>query len=425
MQTQAMLSFLRRRLHDFEDLTRIKILRMPSFESLVNKIESLKDQLTRYRALNEALQSNNEALQSKTEALQSKTEALHSRVRDFSSDRQVLQEEIRRVRQSRDHLHARVEQARVQLLAITDNVAQLPSSLKAHAFIDPADPRFPPAHSFVRLPEIPEEVYCIDIVDVGAEPLEFEEDIYEPLTGEGNCRVIGFDPFEAESGAGGNPTDSDSRCQRIVLPYFIGSGGPAQFHVNRFRPTSSLFPSNMELLEHFPALAEMCSTERIIEVETKRLDDIQEIQACDFLKVDVQGGDYDVVAHGTRVLESTLFVHIETEFSCIYSDQPLFPETDRLLRSQGFEFIDYVKFGWNRYRALSTPYVGSRLLWADSIYMKEPRRIAERGPLLLLRAAFIAHVNYRKYDLAAHLLHLYDEQCGSSLKDSYAASFFA
>ena len=91
--------------------------------------------------------------------------------------------------------------------------------------------------------------------------------------------------------------------------------------------------------------------------------------------------------------------------------------------SQGFEFIDYVKFGWNRYRALWTPYVGSRLLWADSIYMKDPRRIAERGLLLLRRAAFIAHVNYRKYDLAAHLLHLYDEQCGSALKDSYAASF--
>ena len=72
----------------------------------------------------------------------------------------------------------------------------------------------------------------------------------------------------------------------------------------------------------------MYVTERMIEVETKRLDDIQEIQACDFLKVDVQGGDYDVVAHGTRVLERTLFVHIETEFSCIYSDQPLFPEID-------------------------------------------------------------------------------------------------
>ena len=36
----------------------------------------------------------------------------------------------------------------------------------------------------------------LTIVDVGAQPLEFEDDVYRPLLDGGGCDVIGFEPLE-------------------------------------------------------------------------------------------------------------------------------------------------------------------------------------------------------------------------------------
>ena len=192
-------------------------------------------------------------------------------------------------------------------------------------------PRIPAYYPFPNLPGIDPSLLNISIVDVGAEPLDFEGDIYEAALREGHHRIVGFDPFADESirearGKVGSahPHPAYPNVQRTVLPYFLGTGEPRTFHLNRFSPTSSLFPSNKELLSQFMHLSEMCETVRTIRVATRRLDDVEEIESCDFLKVDVQGGDYDVVAHGTKVLEKTLFVHIEAEFSQIYVGQPLF-----------------------------------------------------------------------------------------------------
>jgi len=277
--------------------------------------------------------------------------------------------------------------------------------------------RYAARYPFPILQGMPQEATCVSIIDVGAEPLEFEEDIYAPLVREGRCNILGFDPFL------GKQTAPDSTPRRRILPFFIGNGRPAQFHVNRYSPTSSLFHSDLEFMSQFSSLSELCATTRIVDVETRRLDDIPEIDACDFLKIDVQGSELDVLAGSKRTLESTLFVHVETEFAPIYKGQPLFADIDVFLRQQGFEFLDFVKFGWNNYRALPSSVLRSRLLWADSIYIKTPGLMADPHPMVLLRAAFIAHVLYRKYDLATHLIGLYDRACRTELGRCYVKNF--
>jgi FkbM family methyltransferase len=281
-----------------------------------------------------------------------------------------------------------------------------------------------PAIPFPRL-AVPPQVFDISIVDVGAQLLSYETDIYAPLRSAGRCRIVGFDPFADPKFASPGVVGADTLrndAEVTVLPYFIGTGQKARFHVNHFSPTSSLYPSNTALMRDFTSLAEICSTKSVIEVETRRLDDVKEIADCDFLKVDVQGGDYDVVSNATATLEKALFVHIEAEFSELYVGQPLFADIDVLMRARRFQLIDLVKPGWNNYRALISESMRSRLLWADCIYMKAPELIAERDPDLLVRAAFIAHVNYGKYDLAAHLLQHHDRRRGGSLLEEYSSA---
>ena len=116
-------------------------------------------------------------------------------------------------------------------------------------------------------------------------------------------------------------------------------------------------------------------------------------------------------------------MHIEAEFAEIYVGQPMFSDVDRFLREQGFDFIDFVKLGWNNYKAFPSSLLRSRLLWSDCIYMKQPNRMLVRDPMLLLRAAYIAHTNYRKYDLAAYLIRLYDDQPSAKLHGVYVSAF--
>jgi FkbM family methyltransferase len=288
--------------------------------------------------------------------------------------------------------------------------------------------RLPPPVPFPELSGISPDTFAVSIVDVGAQPLASEQDIYMPLVRSGACQVVGFDPFTDPDLDNLNEhkvplePQEKSLTSVTILPYFIGNGSKAQFHVNAFSPTSSLFPSNLKLMNEFSGLAEICLTRSVIEVTTRRLDDVSEIGSCDLLKIDVQGGDFDVIAHGRGVLDKTLFVHIEAEFAEIYAGQPLFSDIDVLLRERNFEFVDFVKLGRSNYKAFPSPSLRSRLLWSDCIYMKNPADIAARNPRLLLRAAYVAHVNYRKYDLSAHLIALHDRLVGTSLCGSYVAA---
>ena len=311
-----------------------------------------------------------------------------------------------------------------QMLA--QQVEALTRRLGEQASRDVRPTRFP----FPSIPGIDPSAFEVHVVDVGAEPLDFETDIYEPILRSGRHRVVGFDPFvdNAVTRAEGEPgatarAYSNPLVERVTLPYFIADGQRRRFHVNRFSPTSSLYPSNTGLLSQFSHLERMCETMKTIEVDTRRLDEVSEIERCDFLKIDVQGAEHDVLAHGRGVLSNTLFVHLEAEFAPIYANQPLFSEIELLLREQGFELIDFYRPGWNNYSALPSDVSKSRLLWADCIFMQSAQMIARRHPNLLLRAAYIAHCNYGKYDLAAHLIRAYDLSSRTNHLQAYRGSF--
>ena len=263
---------------------------------------------------------------------------------------------------------------------------------------------------FPKLTE-PPSYLPIHVIDVGAQPLVSEDHVYAALKKMGPCIIIGFEALADKA----IPSDENVH----ILNNVIGAGGPAAFHVAYFDPTSSLLEANLPFLRQFMTLAEMCKTVSEHAVETTRLDDIPEIADCDFLKLDVQGGELEVLRGAGRLLGRTIVVHTEVEFSHVYKDQPLFTDIDTYLRAQGFELIDLVKFGHNTYAALPSARSASRLLWSDAIYFRSTDSLAALGPQKLLRAAYIAHVNYGMWDLAAHILARYDSEVGASLLPEY------
>jgi FkbM family methyltransferase len=259
------------------------------------------------------------------------------------------------------------------------------------------------------------ERMSVCIVDVGAQNLTSEDHVYSRLVGKHVARVIGFEPLKEEASA---------RLQNdpgiLMLNHFIGDGEEGVFHVNRFNPASSLLKANQPFLNQFMALGTMCEVISEERVKTTRLDDLLDVlKDCDYLKIDVQGGELGVLRGAMELLERTIVVHSEVEFAPLYESQPLFADVDVFLRSRGFELIDIMKTGYAGYDGLPRPISSSRLMWADAVYFKSPENLSEFGPMKLMRAAYIAHVNYGMYDLAARYLQCLDELVGSETRKKY------
>jgi methyltransferase FkbM-like protein len=100
--------------------------------------------------------------------------------------------------------------------------------------------------------------------------------------------------------------------------------------------TSSLYAPNTPLLAAFDRLEELVRVVREIPIETHRLDDVPEAAGADYLKIDVQGAELDVLRGAPRLLAEALVVHAEVEFVPLYREQPLFADVDRTLRGAGY-----------------------------------------------------------------------------------------
>ena len=255
----------------------------------------------------------------------------------------------------------------------------------------------------------------IHVIDVGAQNLTSEEHVYSELRKDGHASVIGFEPLADKMAERVGEKDT------LMLGNFIGKGGEEKFFTNKFDPTSSLYETNHDFVSQFIALPEMLEHVSEELVETTRLDDIEQIKTCDFIKLDVQGAELDVIKGGINTISEAIAIQCEVEFSEVYKNQPLFSDIDSVLRRQGFELIRFINLGNAGYEGLKRPISNSRLLWAEAIYFKLPSLMEKAGAGKLLKAVLVAHYNYSLYDLAHSYLRAYDKLLSTEYADKYAS----
>jgi FkbM family methyltransferase len=101
---------------------------------------------------------------------------------------------------------------------------------------------------------------------------------------------------------------------------------------------SSLLPPNMEVLNRFP----IGDSFRVIsqsEIETFRFDIIAEqlgVAEIDFVKIDVQGFEYEVLEGFGKRLDDILCIELEAHLSSIYKNEKTLFHINEYLSSKGF-----------------------------------------------------------------------------------------
>ncbi|CAA7617861.1 FkbM family methyltransferase [Magnetospirillum sp. SS-4] len=262
----------------------------------------------------------------------------------------------------------------------------------------------------------------ISIVDVGA--MSEGQERYDKLLGSGLATVTGFEPNPEEfARLQGRPGPYR------YLPVFLGNGEPATFNVTRYPGCSSLLLPNPEVIDLFSTIGATLAEDnfRVVrseEVQTTRLDDIDDLEV-DYIKLDVQGSELEVMRHGTGKLADTVVIECEVEFMPLYRDQPLFGDIQVFLRDQGFVLHKMIDCAGRPFRPFQPPnpfLPMSQLLWADAIFVRDFTRLDAYGDDALLKAAAVLDVVYGSYDLVTLLLGEFDRRRCTQIRARYLAS---
>ena len=258
----------------------------------------------------------------------------------------------------------------------------------------------------------------IKLIDVGAMSMG-DRELFRPLVEKGGAQVVGFEPEPVE-------------CEKLTaqhgpphrfLPCVIGDGSKRTFHTCNLAWTSSLYPPNTPLLSLFQNLENLMQVVSTQEVQTVRLDDIPQAAGADYLKVDVQGAELDVLRGGTRLLADIVFVQTEVEFVPLYRGQPLFAEVDQALRKAGFLLHRFAEIAGRAFRPLvlnnDINAMGSQFLWADAFYVRNFMDLHTLSPTKLLSLAVILHLVSQSYDMVPLVLRHYDKKMGTETSLEY------
>lgn len=172
-------------------------------------------------------------------------------------------------------------------------------------------------------------------------------------------RIVCFEPDPAEADLLTRKGDPRWR-EYSVLPFAVGGvSGLQELHV----PED---PQGASLLSHNPSMVERFGSEHLhvprrnVPVQTWTLNDLLKaghIDRIDYMKIDVEGAELDILKAGTALLQDCVALKVECSFLPQRIDQPLIWDVVQFLAGVGFEVMDLQDLHrWRRRNLPPHPY---------------------------------------------------------------------
>ncbi len=183
--------------------------------------------------------------------------------------------------------------------------------------------------------------------------------------------VLAFEPDETACHAVNNAFGPWLR--KVCVPVALSNGAKsARLYRCASSTNDSLLPINRAFVDRYNMVK--FAPIGMTYIQTEKLDNVLKanglVEQGEFLKLDTQGTEYEILQGARRTLnERTVAIFCEVEFAQIYEGQNLFSDIDLLLHKHGFSFIGFDNMS---YRS-RTPWKGrERLLHADALFIKDP-----------------------------------------------------
>jgi FkbM family methyltransferase len=219
--------------------------------------------------------------------------------------------------------------------------------------------------------------------------------------------AIGLEPEPDECIRLNLKKSSPWRCTKY-LPVAVGAKtGQATLHIPDNFKGSSLLPHNIDLVESY-GYDTLHRTQRKLGVECLTIDAICErfnLSPPDYLKMDVEGAELDILRSANRALEGCSAIKVEVSFLEQRLHQPLMHEVTAFLLDAGYLLADIRNIhSWRRRPLPSHPYIArwnmpySRGIAAqcDLVFLRKRDSVAQEDQLdrLVMVSAALGFFDY-------------------------------
>lgn len=215
--------------------------------------------------------------------------------------------------------------------------------------------------------------------------------------------VIGFEPDEREFFK--LDTSSRNKWFNIGLNY---TQGVYPLYITKYQTNTSLYKPNLSKVNQLSYNDDDFNVDKVVELTCDTLDSVllKNKLSLDYIKLDTQGSELDILKGGSDILINDLFaVEVEVEFCELYLGQPMFADVDIFMRGMGFDLMDIGNM--LHVKGKNTVGIGGQksfLISGDALYFKSIEKVIDlvkNGGLDKLRriAAICLVYGYNDYAL--------------------------
>ncbi|HXF54902.1 MAG TPA: FkbM family methyltransferase [Hyphomicrobiaceae bacterium] len=234
------------------------------------------------------------------------------------------------------------------------------------------------------------------IVDAGARDGE-DDPRWRPFPPH-RLAIFGFEPDQAEAARLNELARKNGHERRVHAAGLWRTSGCLHFHHNKASGGGSFLPQNREITDRWKfenPTATSPAREVFVATHTEplRVTSLKEwaseagLTEIDFVKLNVQGAELQVLEGAAGLLDGVLGILVEVSFVESYRGRPLFADIDAHLRGAGFTFFDLLAHHYvgravapvaAQHLALVQPTLGQQvsawgqLVEGHALYLRDP-----------------------------------------------------
>ena len=241
----------------------------------------------------------------------------------------------------------------------------------------------------------------IVICDIGASPVDptpFIDELIKNI----NCFLYGFEPNEEEF------KKLDQTDKKEYFNYAVGNGQIENLNICFAPGMTSILEPDFEYLKLFHGFSDWAKVIKKVKVQTKKLDDVKFDKKIDFLKIDVQGYEYEVIKNGNNTIKDCLIIQLETSPIPLYKNEKSFAHICLQLENLGFQLHSFNKINTRCFKPVilqNNIYSGlNHLFQLDCVFIKKINLLDNLDLERLKKIALILFYSFGSYDLVDYIV---------------------
>lgn len=210
-----------------------------------------------------------------------------------------------------------------------------------------------------------------------------------------NLNVFAFEPDDRSFAA----LDKSQKNIRYINSGLWSSKKTIKFNLCEDNQVSSVYKPNKKFLDKFPK-PDRFRIKKTLNLKANSADNLI-IDKIDFIKLDIQGAELEVLNGSKKILKNTLGIEVEVEFVEMYMNQPLFSDVFLFCKKNNFEFVDFTNLcRWHKEKHNGF----GQIIFGDCLFLKSPEWVFNNCDKTNLYAYFKILILYSRYDFILRYL---------------------